>query len=94
VKEPTPLSYLDLLKDRTDIRRVPFSDRGSRLMVFRAPQPNSLARELSERIGWLHPGLDAYRRRPPFIRDLHLVNERGGLNAAFLDAVPRTKEIQ
>jgi hypothetical protein len=63
-------------------------------MVFRAPQPNSLAIELSERMGRLHPGRDTYQRRPPFIRDLHLVDERGGLNAAFLDDVTRTKEIQ
>ena len=30
--------YLDLLENYIDITRVPFSDRGSRLLVFKHPE--------------------------------------------------------
>jgi len=77
VKEPTQSPYLNLLKNHIDIRRVPFSDRGSRLMLFQTPKSSRLVIKLAERMTWLHPGLDTYRHRPPFIRDLCLVDEKG-----------------
>ncbi|MGD8966238.1 MAG: hypothetical protein PVI07_01905 [Anaerolineae bacterium] len=46
-------------------------------MVFQTPRPNCPAIELAERTTWLHPGRDTYQRRPPFIRDLHPVDESG-----------------
>jgi len=78
VKEQTKSPYLNLLKDRIDIKRVPFSDRGSRLMVFQTSQ-SRLVIKLAERMTWLHPGLDTYQRRPPFIRNLCLVDESGAM---------------
>jgi putative isomerase len=69
--------YLNLLRNQIDITRVPFSDRGSRLLVFQDPDHRRLLVKLAERLTQLQPGLDAYRRRPPFIRDLCLVDEEG-----------------
>ena len=72
-----PSAYLNLLRNRIDITRVPFSDRGSRLMVFQAPQESRLLIKLAERLTRLQPDMDAYRHRPPFIRDLCLVDKSG-----------------
>jgi putative isomerase len=69
------LSYLDMLENRIDITRVPFSDRGSRLLVFKDPGHSCLSVRLAERLTSLQPDMDAYRRRPPFVRDLRLVDE-------------------
>ena len=73
----TSSSYLNLLKNRIDVTRVPFSDRGSRLLVYRVPNHNRLRVKLAERLTGLQPGLDAYLQRPPFIRELRLVDEDG-----------------
>ena len=70
-------SYLGLLKNRIDVTRVPFSDRGSRILVFQSPQKNRLLVKLAERLTWLQPDMDAYRYRPPFIRDLSLIDAGG-----------------
>ena len=69
--------YLGLLRNRIDIVRVPFSDRGSRLLVFQVPHQSSLLVKLAERLAEPQHDIDAYRQRPPFIRDLRLVNENG-----------------
>lgn len=56
---------------------MPFSDRGSRLLVFQAPGQSRLLVKLAERLTGLQPDVDAYRHRPPFIRDLCLLDEQG-----------------
>jgi glycogen debranching enzyme len=70
-------SLLDLLRNRIDITRVPFSDRGSRLLVYQAPGRSRLMVKLAERLTELQPGLNEYRRRRPFIPTLSLVDEAG-----------------
>ncbi|MGD2143353.1 MAG: trehalase family glycosidase [Anaerolineae bacterium] len=70
-------AFLDLLRNKIDITRVPFSDRGSRLLVYQVPGQSRLLIKLAERLTELQPGLDAYRDRPPFIHSLSLVNEWG-----------------
>jgi glycogen debranching enzyme len=73
----TTSPHLNLLKNHIDITRVPFSDRGSRLLVFQASGQSCLLVKLAERLTELQPNIDAYRLRPPFIRDVCLVNEDG-----------------
>ena len=68
---------MELLRNQIDITRVPFSDRGSRLLVYQSPGQSQLYVKLAERIADLEPGIDAYMRRPPFIRDLCFINEQG-----------------
>ncbi|HAL15477.1 MAG TPA: hypothetical protein DCP32_01615 [Anaerolineaceae bacterium] len=75
------LDYLDLLKNHIDITRVPFSDRGSRLLVFRYPQLSGLYVKLAERLTQLDSNLEAYLHRPPFIQGLYLTD----LDGAELD---------
>ena len=69
--------YLNLLRDHIDITRVPFSDRGSRLLVFKEPEICRLYVKLAERLTDLEPDIEAYLHRPPFIRDLCLIDEFG-----------------
>jgi len=56
---------------------VPFSDRGSRLLVFQAPGQSRLLVKLAERLTRLQPDIDAYRHRLPFVRNLCLLDEEG-----------------
>lgn len=69
--------YLKLLKNHIDITRVPFSDRGSRLLVFRYPQLSGLYVKLAERLIQLESNIEAYLHRPPFIQGLYLTDEDG-----------------
>jgi putative isomerase len=73
----TTSPYLSLLRNHIDITHVPFSDRGSRLLVFLEPNQSRLLVKLAERLTELQPDIEAYLRRPPFIRDLCLVDEEG-----------------
>ncbi len=57
--------YLALLRNRIDLKHVPLSDRGSRLMVFR--NDDSLSVRLAERWFKREGQLAAYRDRPPLV---------------------------
>src|SRR5512138_2147875 len=57
--------YLNLLKDRVNLRQIPFSDRGSRLLIFQADQ--HLILRLAERWFKREGQLAAYRTRAPLI---------------------------
>jgi putative isomerase len=69
--------YLELLENKIDITRVPFSDRGSRLLVFKQPDQELLYIKLAERLTSIQPGLDTYRFRPAYIQDLCFIDETG-----------------
>lgn len=73
----TTSAYLNLLRNRIDIVQVPFSDRGSRLLISQKPEQSRLVVKLAERLSYLQPALDVYRHRAPFIRDLCLVDDEG-----------------
>jgi len=77
VKKMTTSPYLNLLRNQLDITRVPFSDRGSRLLVFKVSQKSRLFLKLAERLTAIQPDIEAYLRRPPFICDLCLLDEEG-----------------
>ncbi|MGC9358476.1 MAG: hypothetical protein ACP5GX_11435, partial [Anaerolineae bacterium] len=80
--------YLRLLKDSIDIVRVPFSDRGSRLLIFREPESCRLLIKLAERLISLQADIDAYRYRPPYVRDLSLVDGEGNELDFEVDTYP------
>jgi glycogen debranching enzyme len=73
----TAFPYLNLLRNQIDVTRVPFSDRGSRLLVFQKPDHSQLLIKLAERLTTLQPNIEAYLHRPPYIGDLRLVDEQG-----------------
>lgn len=67
--------YLNLLRDRINLTRVPFSERGSRLMVFRTD--DTLAVRLAERWFKLDSQLGSYRRREPILTDWAFTDAAG-----------------
>jgi hypothetical protein len=70
--------YLLALENRINLTRIPFSDRGSRLLLYQdARFPDTLYLKLAERLTAVTPGLSAYRQRPPFIPQLRLVDGDG-----------------
>ncbi len=83
--KPTPLRqdlnnpYLNILRNQFDFTRVPFSARGSRLLVYQAAYQSQFYIKLAERLTSIDPGIETYLKRPPFIHNLHLIGEDGEL---------------
>jgi len=70
-------SWQELLRNQIDLTRDPFSDRGSRLLIYQHPAQSCLIIKLAERLAGLEPRADTQQPRPPFIQDLYLINENG-----------------
>lgn len=66
---------LELLKNRINLTQIPFSERGSRLMVFR--NNHSLSVRLAERWFKRVGQLASYRTRPPLIDDWQFTDGEG-----------------
>ena len=77
MKEMTTSFHLNLLRNHIDITQVPFSERGSRLLVFKYPEGDRLYVKLAERLTAIQPGLETYLFRPPYIHDLCFIDEEG-----------------
>jgi putative isomerase len=73
----TGLPSIEILKNHIDITQVPFSDRGSRILIFQSREDRSLLIKLAERLTSIQPDIEAYLRRPPFISGLILVDAEG-----------------
>lgn len=70
-------AYLSLLRNHIDIQKVPFSDRGSRLLVLQNQERPCLSVKLAERLTTIQADIEAYLRRPPFIQDFYLIDDTG-----------------
>jgi putative isomerase len=90
----TKSSILESLKNKIDITRVPFSDRGSRLLVFKYADRDHLYIKLAERLTAIQPGLDTYRFRPPYLQDLCFIDETGMPLNARLTTYPHALFFQ
>ena len=84
----------DLLRDKIDITQVPFSDRGSRLLIFKQDDESRLVLKLAERLTRLDPALEAHVHRPPFIRDLCLLGPNGEILDFSVEASPALLAFQ
>lgn len=69
--------YLRALRNRISLKRTPFSDRGTRLLVYDLENGDGLQIKLAERLTSIEPGLEAYLKRPPFIQALWLIDAEG-----------------
>ena len=67
--------YLNLLKNRINLKDIPFSERGSRLLIFRSN--GYLTIRLAERWFKREGQLSAYRKRPPLIDQWMFMDEEG-----------------
>ena len=88
----TTSPFLRLLKNRIDLRRVPFSDRGSRLMVF--GQGDELDIRLAERWFKREGQLSGYRDRPPLITDWHFTDGQGNRLPVQVTSFPHRLDCQ
>jgi putative isomerase len=67
--------YLELLKNRVNLRQIPFSERGSRLLVFQSN--DHLQIKLAERWFKIDQQLSSYRQRPPILDEWRFTDEHG-----------------
>ncbi|HSD83792.1 MAG TPA: trehalase family glycosidase [Anaerolineae bacterium] len=67
--------YLTLLKDRIDLRQIPFSERGSRLLLFQ--DGDHLQIKLAERWFKIDQQLTSYRQRPPLLDEWRFTDGDG-----------------
>ncbi|MCC6191567.1 MAG: glycogen debranching protein [Anaerolineales bacterium] len=87
-----PSAYLSLLKNRIDLHHVPFSDRGSRLMVFRNNSHFSV--RLAERWFKREGQLAAYRDRPPLIDAWQFTNAEGQPLSVKVTTYPHRVDVE
>jgi glycogen debranching enzyme len=86
---------LALLKNRIELDKVPFSDRGSRITVYRDKRlPDALYIKLAERLTAVQPGLSTYRKRPPFISRMQFVDGEGYPVSFDLTSYPHALTFQ
>jgi putative isomerase len=90
--DSSPSPYLRLLKDRIDLRRVPFSDRGSRLLLFH--QNGNFDIRLAERWFKREGQLAGYRDRPPLITDWQFTDGEGNRLPAQVTTYPHRVDCQ
>lgn len=94
MNETSDSPYLLLLRDSIDPARVPFSDRGSRLLVQKYPDRDQFYVKLAERLTDLQPGLETYLLRPPYIQDLCFIDDAGMELAFNLTTYPHAMFFQ
>jgi putative isomerase len=84
--------FLELLRNRINLRQIPFSERGSRLLVFH--EYNHFSVRLAER--WIKQSgkLAAYRSRPPLIDRFILNDENDNHLRLELTTFPDRVEIE
>lgn len=83
--------YSEMLHNRIDLETVPFSERGSRIMLFW--EKSGFYIKLAERwAAWEHE-FGHYRRRPPIVHEFQLLDGKGATLAFELDAYPHTLEM-
>ncbi|HSR19599.1 MAG TPA: trehalase family glycosidase [Anaerolineales bacterium] len=68
------MDYLQLLENQIDITRLPFSDRGSRLLLSQNRDKCELYVRLVERLTSVDPAPESYLARPPFVDRITLID--------------------
>lgn len=86
--------YMSALHNHIDITKVPFSDRGSRLLIFRYPDHSGLYVKLAERLTQLDADIEAYLRRPPFIQNMYLIDSDGRILDFEVTSSPSRLELK
>lgn len=85
--------YLLLLKNRIDLTHIPFSERGSRILVMQQTA-FSLIFRLVERWYKLDQDLAGYRKRPPIIEGFRLLDGEGNHLEYNLQSFPHRLDFE
>lgn len=76
------------LKHAIDLTQAPFSDRGSRILLYQSAHAPALLIKLAERMTDVEPGLLAHLIRPPYIDNLTLLDDEGEVLPFEAEAYP------
>ncbi|MBI4770758.1 MAG: hypothetical protein HY784_10220 [Chloroflexi bacterium] len=88
----TDSPYLTLLKNRINLHQIPFSERGSRLMLFRENDHFSV--RVAERWFRLEGQLSGYRQRPPLMEEWAFTDGAGQPLALQVTTYPHRIDCQ
>ena len=84
--------FLERLRGRINLEQIPFSERGSRLLVFR--RQHQFYIRLAERWAKWEEQVGHYRQRRPVVNDFTLTDENGALLELHITAYPHAVFIQ
>ncbi|OGO34035.1 MAG: hypothetical protein A2W35_14050 [Chloroflexi bacterium RBG_16_57_11] len=84
-------TYLKMLKNRINLKNIPFSDRGSRLLVFQTD--HKLGVRLAERWFKREGQLSGYRQRPPLIEEWCFTDDSGQPLKCELETYPHCIQL-
>jgi putative isomerase len=84
--------YLDLLKNRINLTHIPFSERGSRLLIFRSDQHLSV--RMAERWFKVDQQLSGYRQRHPIIDEWKFTDDDGQPLDLEITSQPHRLDLQ
>jgi glycogen debranching enzyme len=85
------MSAIERLHNRIDLANIPFTDRGSRLLLFL--RDNELSIRLAERWVKWERQVGHYRQRPPIIERLAVLDEDGSKLALTADTFPHAAGV-
>jgi hypothetical protein len=80
------MNAFELLHNRIDLSAIPFTERGSRLLIFR--EGNRIAIRLAERWERWQGEVGHYRQRPPILDQLTFLNGDGAPQPFEVDSYP------
>src|SRR5689334_14239101 len=88
----TNSEYLNLLKNRINLSQIPFSDRGSRLLLFQSNGHFTI--RLAERWFKREGQLSAYRKRAPLIDQWLFTDEHENVLETTLTTYPHRVDVE
>ena len=88
----TNSEYLDLLRNRINLSQIPFSDRGSRLLLFQSNGHFTI--RLAERWFKREGQLSAYRKRAPLIDQWLFTDEHENALETTLTTYPHRVDVE
>lgn len=83
---------LDLLRNRIDLEHIPFTERGSRILLMK--NESGLCIRLVERWNKIDPRLSGYRLRPPIVEGMTFTDAAGTELEASLESFPHRLNFQ
>ncbi len=84
--------FLDLQRNRIDLEHIPFTERGSRLLLMK--NDHGLCIRLVERWNKIDPRLSGYRLRPPIVENLSFTDIQGRDLPYELETFPHRLNFQ
>ncbi|MDX1994936.1 MAG: trehalase family glycosidase [bacterium] len=87
------MALLETMHNRIDLEHVPFTDRGSRLMLFRRADNKTLYIRLAERWEKWQSELGHYRQRAPVVREFVFLDADGQPLAFEVETEPHVVHL-